>query len=104
MFVLLECVELVRRLKALTLALLPVEVSPDRLEDPTSRVITHQVVSSYIAAAGDLIEAVWSSNSLQWPLNHTHIIRLAAILSPSREKGVYVGSRPQSSRLWRKPW
>lgn len=50
--------KLVRRLKALTLALLPVEVSPDRLEDPTSRVITHQVVSSYIAAAGDLIEAL----------------------------------------------
>lgn len=52
------CVELIRRLKALTYTLLPVEVPIDSLNDPTSRVITPQVISSYIAAAGDYLEAV----------------------------------------------
>lgn len=50
--------ELVRRLKALTYTLLPVEVPLESLNDPTSRVITPQVISSYIAAAGDYLEAV----------------------------------------------
>lgn len=50
--------ELVRRLRALTFTLLPVEVPPDTISDPTSRIITPQVIKAYIAAAGDLTEAV----------------------------------------------
>lgn len=54
--------ELVRRLRALTLTLLPVEVDTDSINDPTSRVITPQVISAYKAAAGDFLEAVSSDN------------------------------------------
>jgi len=50
--------ELVRRLRALTLRLLPVEVDPESLTDPTSRVITHKVISAYRAAGGDFEHAV----------------------------------------------
>ena len=46
------------RLRALTLILLPVEVDPKIINEPTSRVITPQVVSAYKAAAGDFAEAV----------------------------------------------
>lgn len=38
--------------------LLPVEVKPESIIEPTSRVITPQVISTYIAAAGDFHEAV----------------------------------------------
>lgn len=50
--------ELVKRLRALTLTLLPVEVDPESINDPTSRVITPRVIGAYRAAAGDFIEAV----------------------------------------------
>jgi hypothetical protein len=50
--------ELVNRLRALTLVLLPVEVDAESLNDPTSRVITPQVIAAYTAAAGDFVEAV----------------------------------------------
>lgn len=50
--------ELVKRLKLLTLALLPVEVNPEDLSEVTSRVITKEVISAYTAAAGDFVEAV----------------------------------------------
>ncbi|TFK43743.1 calcium activated cation channel [Crucibulum laeve] len=50
--------KLVRRLRSLTLTLLPVEVDPDSINDPTSRIITPQVISAYRAAAGDFIEAL----------------------------------------------
>jgi hypothetical protein len=50
--------ELVRRLRALTLELLPVEVDPQSINEPTSRIITPQVIVAYRAAAGDLVEAV----------------------------------------------
>lgn len=46
------------RLRALTLTLLPVEVDPEAINEPTSRVITPQVISAYRAAAGDFAEAV----------------------------------------------
>lgn len=49
---------LVRRVRTLTLKLLPVEVPPDSINDPTSRVITPQVIDGYIAAAGDFFEVV----------------------------------------------
>lgn len=50
--------ELVRRLRTLTMTLLPLEVPPESISDPTSRIITPQVIKAYIAAAGDLVEAV----------------------------------------------
>jgi hypothetical protein len=50
--------ELVRRLRALTLKLLPVEVDPQSINEPTSRIITPQVIMAYRAAAGDFVEAV----------------------------------------------
>lgn len=49
-------------MRAMTLELLPVEVSPAAINEPTSRVITPQVISTYIAAAGDFHEAVCSLN------------------------------------------
>lgn len=51
-------------MRAMTLELLPVEVSPAAINEPTSRVITLQVISAYIAAAGDFHEAVCGSASL----------------------------------------
>ena len=51
-------VELVRRLRTLTLTLVPVEVPLESISDPTSRLITPQVIKAYIASAGDLVEAV----------------------------------------------
>ncbi|KAH6915117.1 calcium activated cation channel [Coprinopsis sp. MPI-PUGE-AT-0042] len=50
--------KLVKRLRALTLQLLPVEVDPDTINDPTSRVITPQVISAFKAAAGDFSDAL----------------------------------------------
>ncbi|KAJ7752751.1 calcium activated cation channel [Mycena maculata] len=50
--------KLVKRLRALTLNLLPVEVDPEAINDPTSRVITPQVIKAYRAAAGDFVDAL----------------------------------------------
>lgn len=50
--------KLVTRVRAMTLELLPVEVTPASINEPTSRVITPQVISTYIAAAGDFHEAL----------------------------------------------
>ncbi|KAF9780251.1 calcium activated cation channel, partial [Thelephora terrestris] len=50
--------KLVTRVRALTEELLPVEVTPSSIKEPTSRVITPQVISTYIAAAGDFHEAL----------------------------------------------
>ncbi|KAI0363530.1 calcium activated cation channel [Pilatotrama ljubarskyi] len=49
---------LVKRVRTLTLRLLPVEVPKATLLDPTSRIITPQVINAYIAAAGDFMEAL----------------------------------------------
>ncbi|EMD37252.1 hypothetical protein CERSUDRAFT_105290 [Gelatoporia subvermispora B] len=49
---------LVKRVRALTFKLLPVEVHAECINDPTSRVITPAVVSAYTVAAGDFIEAL----------------------------------------------
>lgn len=49
---------LVKRLRALTFNLLPVEVPVNLVTSPTSRFITPQVVKAYVAAAGDLVETV----------------------------------------------
>lgn len=45
--------KLIRRLRAMTLKLLPVQVETSTLVDPTSRVITQNVVTAYSKAAGD---------------------------------------------------
>ena len=50
--------ELVKRLRALTLKLLPYEVDEKSLSDPTGRIITPKVIAAYEAAAGDFSEAV----------------------------------------------
>ncbi|KAI0751001.1 calcium activated cation channel [Daedaleopsis nitida] len=49
---------LVRRVKIMTLKLLPIEVPEESISDPTSRVITPQVINAYIAAAGDFTESL----------------------------------------------
>lgn len=53
-----NCSELIRRLRALTLELLPLEVNLESINDPTSRIITPQVIVAYRAAAGDFVQAV----------------------------------------------
>ncbi|KAJ3917029.1 calcium activated cation channel [Lentinula edodes] len=50
--------KLVKRLRALTLKLLPVEVDPQAVNEPTSRIITPQVISAFRAAAGDFDETL----------------------------------------------
>ena len=50
-----------KRIRALTLTLIPLEVSVEAITDPTSRIITPAVVSAYIRAAGDFGEAVSES-------------------------------------------
>ena len=50
--------ELIKRLRILTLTLLPLEVDPESINDPTSRIITPNVISAYTQAAGNLVEAV----------------------------------------------
>ncbi|OBZ76077.1 Calcium channel YVC1 [Grifola frondosa] len=66
---------LVRRVRTLTLKLLPVEVPEDSISDPTSRVITPQVVNAYIAAAGDFLEAlpyclIRARKEFMWDADH----------------------------------
>lgn len=77
----------------MTLTLLPVEVPIDSLSDPTSRIITPQVISSYMAAAGDFLEAVRFYTSL----SSAHLLILAfsvAVLSATSAEGVHVGCKP----------
>ncbi|KAF8351641.1 calcium activated cation channel [Amanita rubescens] len=50
--------KLVRRLRAMVLQLLPVEVSPAEIRRPTSRIISPQVVSAFMGAAGDFVETL----------------------------------------------
>ncbi|OJA19294.1 hypothetical protein AZE42_00451 [Rhizopogon vesiculosus] len=50
--------KLVKRLRALTTTLLPVEVDEDSINDPTSRIITPNVISAFSDAAGDFVEAL----------------------------------------------
>ncbi|KAF5387843.1 hypothetical protein D9615_000601 [Tricholomella constricta] len=67
--------KLVKRLRALTLTLLPLEVDPASINDPTSRVITPQVISAYKAAAGDFTDALpycllRARAEFMWDANH----------------------------------
>ncbi|KAH8094840.1 hypothetical protein BXZ70DRAFT_991717 [Cristinia sonorae] len=67
--------KLVRRLRTMTLTLLPVEVPLESLDDPTSRIITPQVISAYMASAGDFVEALpycllRARKEFMWDANH----------------------------------
>ncbi|KAJ3484123.1 hypothetical protein NLI96_g5862 [Meripilus lineatus] len=67
--------KLVKRLRTLTLTLLPVEVPLESINDATSRVITPHVISAYMAAAGDLLEALpyallRARKEFIWDANH----------------------------------
>ncbi|KAG2013304.1 calcium activated cation channel [Coprinopsis cinerea AmutBmut pab1-1] len=69
--------KLVRRLRALTLALLPLEVEPSEINVPTSRVITPQVIAAYRAAAGDFQDALpycllRARAEFMWDANHNY--------------------------------
>ncbi len=58
--------ELIKRLRILTLTLLPLEVNRESINDPTSRIITPSVISAYTEAAGDLVEAVCNPSHKQY--------------------------------------
>ncbi|CAE6433246.1 unnamed protein product [Rhizoctonia solani] len=67
--------KLIKRIRALTLKLLPLEVELDAITDPTSRVITPAVISAYVEAAGDFGEALpycllRARQSFIWDANH----------------------------------
>ncbi|KDQ29508.1 hypothetical protein PLEOSDRAFT_1103521 [Pleurotus ostreatus PC15] len=67
--------KLVKRLRALTLTLLPVEADAESLNSPTSRIITPQVIAAYIMAGGDFVEALpycllRAQAEFMWDANH----------------------------------
>ncbi|KAJ7094508.1 hypothetical protein B0H15DRAFT_946921 [Mycena belliarum] len=67
--------KLVKRLRALTLTLLPVEVDPESIDDPTSRVVTPRVINAYREAAGDFVDALpycllRARAEFMWDANH----------------------------------
>ncbi|KAG5728478.1 Calcium channel YVC1 [Termitomyces sp. T112] len=67
--------KLVKRLRALTLALLPVEVDPAAINESTGRIINPGVISAYQTAAGDFVEALpycllRARAEFMWDANH----------------------------------
>ncbi|CAE6444243.1 unnamed protein product [Rhizoctonia solani] len=67
--------KLIKRIRALTIKLLPLEVELDAITDPTSRIVTPAVISAYIEAAGDFGEALpycllRARQSFIWDANH----------------------------------
>ncbi|CAE6531293.1 unnamed protein product [Rhizoctonia solani] len=67
--------KLIKRIRALTIKLLPLEVEMDVITDPTSRVITPAVISAYIEGAGDFGEALpycllRARQTFVWDANH----------------------------------
>ncbi|EKM79852.1 hypothetical protein AGABI1DRAFT_57071 [Agaricus bisporus var. burnettii JB137-S8] len=67
--------KLVKRLRAMTLTLLPLEVDPDSINEPTSRIITPQVIDAYHAAGGDFDMALpycllRARAQFMWDANH----------------------------------
>ncbi|KAG8921916.1 hypothetical protein FRC02_012272 [Tulasnella sp. 418] len=50
--------KIIKRIRALTLKLLPLQVDPDEIVNPASRIITQKVVSAYSKAAGDYAECL----------------------------------------------
>ncbi len=75
------------------MTLLPLQVPLDSIDDPTSRIITPHVIQAYIAAAGDLVEAV----SYIYPFSEDVYVEpryVAALLSVEGAKGVHLGRKP----------
>ncbi|KAF4575132.1 hypothetical protein EYR36_006488 [Pleurotus pulmonarius] len=67
--------KLVKRLRAMTLNLLPVEADAESLNSPTSRIITPQVIAAYTMAGGDFVEALpycllRAQAEFMWDANH----------------------------------
>ncbi|PAV21157.1 calcium activated cation channel [Pyrrhoderma noxium] len=67
--------KLVKRLRALTFKLLPVQVEIKDLTTPTSRIISPHVIQTYLTAAGDFQEALpycllQARQSFMWDANH----------------------------------
>lgn len=91
--------DLIKRVRALTLRLLPVEVAPEAIDDPTSRVITPQVIDAYIEASGDFVNAVSHRDCMHE--TDTDARSVAPICSPKGAERVHVGCPYESSRLWR---
>jgi hypothetical protein len=75
----------------MTLELLPVEVDTASINEPTSRVITPQVIHTYIAAAGDFHEAVRDPT-----LGPSSLLTIctASVCSSTRQARLYVRSEP----------
>ena len=79
-----------KRLRALTTTLLPVEVTTQSLNDPTSRIITPQVIDTYMTAAGDFTEAA-SVGHFCVPARLIPIHDTVTILFAEGKGRVYVG-------------
>lgn len=86
----------------MVLQLLPGEVSPAEIKRPTSRIITPQVVSAFMAAAGDFVEAVGRVN--EQPSAFISIIVSASVFPVTCSRLVYKRCKSESGRLWRKSW
>lgn len=68
--------KLIKRIRALTFKLLPVQVNLEELAEPTSRVITPKVINAYAKAAGDFGEALpycllRARQTFIWDANHS---------------------------------
>ena len=64
--------ELVKRLRALTLTLIPVQIDPKDLVAPTSRIISPHVIQKFEQSAGDYQEAVSSSSLTFFSNSHSY--------------------------------
>lgn len=85
----------------MTIELLPVEVDHATIIEPTSRVITPQVISTYMAAAGDFHEAVCGPALGQL---QSLTIWIASVCSFTRQTRLHLRSKSQPGGLWRKSW
>jgi len=53
-----QLAEIVKRLRAMTIKLLPVQVEMSQISDATSNIITPEVVKAFAQSGGDFAEAV----------------------------------------------
>lgn len=90
--------EIIKRIRALTFKLLPVQVELSTLSEPTSRVITPKVIEAYAKAAGDFGEAVCSSRKVGKHML-TYDLCVAAVLSTSCPPDLYLGTLFYKERI-----
>lgn len=81
----------------MTLKLLPVEVPLDSISDPTSRIITPQVINAYMDAAGDFMEAVSTFVTSASILVSEPSVHSCRTVCCAHEKNSY--TRPTTTRL-----